>query len=139
MVDYNNITVLKISNKELTELPDDIDKYTNLEKLNCSYNKITSLDNLPPTLKELNCRVNQITSLDNLPPKLEVLYCQDAGKNITLKINNIRHQYKNSECGVYCIYFLTSLLEGQSFENIIKNIVSDDRMNAKRKEFFAKV
>jgi hypothetical protein len=64
---------------------------------------------------------------------------QDAGKNITLKINNIRHQYKNSECGVYCIYFLTSLLEGQSFENIIKNIVSDDRMNAKRKEFFAKV
>lgn len=64
---------------------------------------------------------------------------QNFGKNITLKINNIRHQYKNSECGVYCIYFLTSLLEGQSFENIIKKIMSDDKMHAKRKEFFAKV
>jgi hypothetical protein len=64
---------------------------------------------------------------------------QETGKHITIKINNVRHQYKNSECGVYCIYFLTSLLEGHRFENIIKNIVSDDKMNAKRKEFFAKV
>jgi hypothetical protein len=61
------------------------------------------------------------------------------GKTITLKINDVRHQYKNSECGVYCIYFLTSLLEGHRFENIIKKIVSDDKMNDKRKEFFAKV
>jgi hypothetical protein len=61
------------------------------------------------------------------------------GKTITLKINDVRHQYKNSECGVYCIYFLTSLLAGHTFENIIKNIVSDDKMNYKRKEFFAKI
>jgi hypothetical protein len=39
----------------------------------------------------------------------------ELGYNIKIKINNIRHQYKNSECGVYCIYFLTSLLEGKSF------------------------
>ena len=61
------------------------------------------------------------------------------GYNMQMKINNIRHQYKNSECGVYCIYFLTSLLEGKKFEEIIKNIISDDKMNAKRKDFFAKV
>lgn len=59
--------------------------------------------------------------------------------NIEIKINNIRHQYKNSECGVYCIYFLTSLLEGKTFDNIIKNIISDDNMNAKRKHFFSKI
>lgn len=60
------------------------------------------------------------------------------GYNMEIKVNNVRHQYKNSECGVYCIYFLTSLLEGKTFEEIIRNIVSDDRMNAKRGEFFAK-
>lgn len=60
------------------------------------------------------------------------------GYNMEIKVNNVRHQYKNSECGVYCIYFLTSLLEGATFEEIIKNIISDDRMNAKRSTFFAK-
>jgi hypothetical protein len=63
----------------------------------------------------------------------------ELGYNMQMKINNIRHQYKNSECGVYCIYFLTSLLEGKTFEEIIRNIVSDDKMNAKRNDFFAKV
>lgn len=59
--------------------------------------------------------------------------------NVDIKINNVRHQYKNSECGVYCIYFLTSLLDGEkSFENIIQNIVSDDDMNAKRNDYFNK-
>ena len=94
MTDYS-ITELDISNKDLTELPKDIAKYTNLKILNCSFNQITSLDNLPlrleilycwnnnitsldnlpPTLKELNCSYNQIINLDNLPPSLKVLYC----------------------------------------------------------------
>ena len=55
---------------------------------------------------------------------------------IQVKVNNIRHQYKNSECGVYCIYFLTSMLDGKTFEEVINNIISDDKMNAKRKDFF---
>ena len=58
------------------------------------------------------------------------------GHNLKIKINNKRHQYKNSECGMYCIYFLTSLLEGKTFNNIIKNIVDDDTMNSKRQHFF---
>ena len=63
----------------------------------------------------------------------------ELGYNMQIKLNNVRHQYKNSECGVYCLYFLTSLLEGKSFDEIIKNIISDDKMNAKRKDFFAKI
>lgn len=63
----------------------------------------------------------------------------ELGHNVDIKINNVRHQYKNSECGVYCIYFLTSLLDGEkSFENIIENIVKDDDMNAKRNDYFNK-
>ena len=63
----------------------------------------------------------------------------ELGHNVNININNVRHQYKNSECGVYCIYFLTSLLDGEkSFENIVENIVKDDDMNAKRSEYFNK-
>ena len=89
MIDYN-IKELHISSKELTELPDNIDKYTNLEILYCGNNQITNLDNLPnsqqagyedkplglpPTLEILDCSNNEITSLDNLPPTLVILSC----------------------------------------------------------------
>jgi len=61
MVDYN-ITEVYLTSNELTDLPDDICKYTNLEFLDCSDNQITSLDNLPHNLEELRCSYNQLTS-----------------------------------------------------------------------------
>ena len=60
-MDYSSITELDLSNKGLTKLPD-LSKYTNLKKLNCSSNQITSLDNLSLTLIELYCSNNQIIS-----------------------------------------------------------------------------
>jgi Leucine-rich repeat (LRR) protein len=56
--------ILDISYKGLTELPD-LSKYINLQKLDCSRNQLTSLDNLPSTLTGLDCRDNQLISLDN--------------------------------------------------------------------------
>jgi hypothetical protein len=64
---------------------------------------------------------------------------EDLGKPIEIKINKTRHQYKNSECGVYCIYFITSLLDGKNFDEVVNNIISDDDMNAKRSKFYNKV
>jgi hypothetical protein len=61
------------------------------------------------------------------------------GKSLTIKVNKQRHQYKNSECGVYCIYFITSLLAGDKFTGITQNIINDDKMNSKRNDFFIKV
>ena len=58
--------------------------------------------------------------------------------NIKIKINKVRHQYKNSECGMYCIYFITSLLDGKSFKNVVQTIVDDDTMNEKRNDFYNK-
>ena len=63
----------------------------------------------------------------------------EIGHKIKIKLNNVRHQYKNSECGVYCIYFLTSLLDGKKFNNIIKNIVDDDTINTYREKYFIKL
>lgn len=62
----------------------------------------------------------------------------ELGHQVEMKVNRKRHQYKNTECGVYCIYFLTSFLAGRAFEDIVSDIIGDDKMFEKRKDFFAK-
>jgi hypothetical protein len=66
---------------------------------------------------------------------------KDKNNNIKMKIkiNQNRHQYKNSECGMYCIYFITSLLDGKTFETIVQTIIDDDTMNGKRNDFYNKL
>ena len=51
-------------------------------------------------------------------------------------VNKFRHQYKGSECGVYSCNFIIEQLEGKSFDQVVKTIIPDDKMNARRKEFF---
>ena len=62
--------------------------------------------------------------------------------NFTFHINSVRHQYKNTECGVYCIWFIVSLLESKNSENkyfeLINNIIKDDKMQEFREKFFIK-
>ena len=82
-----------------------------------------------------------------IEPNLEVVVLmnklkkqgENLGNKLTIKINKNRHQYKNSECGMYCIYFITSLLDGKTFENVVQKIVDDDTMNGKRADFFNKI
>ena len=68
-MDYSNITEVDLSSKGLTKLPD-LSIYTNLKKLNCSTNKLTTLYNLRQTIEKLYCSGNKITSPDNLPPTI---------------------------------------------------------------------
>jgi hypothetical protein len=51
--------------------------------------------------------------------------------------NDIRHQRKGSECGMYCLYVIICLLRGKSFYTICKNIVDDDTMNTFRDILYA--
>jgi len=51
--------------------------------------------------------------------------------------NDIRHQRKGSECGMYCLFCIICLLRGRSFYTICKNIVDDDIMNSFRDILFA--
>ena len=62
-VDYESLTTLDISNKNLEELPSWVSECKKLENLNCSFNKITLLNNLPQTLNELYCNNNKITNI----------------------------------------------------------------------------
>jgi hypothetical protein len=56
--------------------------------------------------------------------------------NVDYRINNIRHQFKNSECGVYSMNFIIRLLNNESFDNITKNVTNDDYMNNCRNTYF---
>lgn len=76
------------------------------------------------------------------PREVDVLMhrLQQQGKDMGIKLpilaNNVRHQYKNSECGVYSLFFITQLLKGKTFKKLINSPVLDETMNNKRKYFF---
>ena len=55
---------------------------------------------------------------------------------IDIKYNNIRHQFKNSECGVYSVNFIIRLLLDHTFNEIINEKTSDDDINSCRKIYF---
>lgn len=75
-----------------------------------------------------------------LPPPAEVSVflerCKEQGCE-TILYNDIRHQRKDSECGMYCLYTIICLLKGRSFQNVCMDIVKDDTMNAFRDILFA--
>ena len=62
--------------------------------------------------------------------------CKKIGKQMKINITSNRHQYGNSECGVYCTHFIISLLEGESFEKLTKTRIPDDVMNTYRSKYF---
>jgi hypothetical protein len=53
-----------------------------------------------------------------------------------VKINTIKHQYGNSECGVYAMYYIVQRLSGNSFKTITSNIIKDNEIKKFRKHFF---
>ena len=75
-----------------------------------------------------------------LPPPAEIGHflerCKEQGCE-TVLYNDIRHQRKDSECGMYCLYTIICLLKGRSFQEICMDVVKDDTMNAFRDVLFA--
>ncbi len=55
---------------------------------------------------------------------------------LDIQFNTHRHQYKNSECGVYSVNFILRLLKGETFDQICQNKTSDDKVNECRKVYF---
>lgn len=63
-------------------------------------------------------------------------YCKKQNAHVRALYNKRRHQYKNSECGVYSISFILNLLNGKSFNEIVGNDYPDDNVNLCRKKYF---
>lgn len=75
-------------------------------------------------------------------PTARITKLMDTLKNVCngkSDYNKFRHQYKNSECGVYSINFIARMLAGQSLEKISQTRISDDDVNACRQVYFRDV
>ena len=84
--------------------------------------------------------LNTITNIsDNVLTLKNNVNCKNC-KYIFMKsfrtfYNNNRFQFKNSECGVYSMHFIEEFLNGKDFEEIVSDIIHDDKINKKRKIF----
>ena len=79
------------------------------------------------------------------PPKevkqlVERLIEQGKKNNIKIdyKQNKVRHQFKESECGVYSMHFIENMLEGKSFDSYCNSDINDDKMNRLRNKYYVK-
>ena len=61
------------------------------------------------------------------------------GKDIQYFLNKKRHQFKESECGIYSINFIERLLNNEPFEDISLNVTKDDDMFLNRDKYFINV
>jgi len=52
--------------------------------------------------------------------------------------NKVRHQYKNSECGIYSINFIENMLNGVGFNTFCEKKIPDDKMETFRNRYFIK-
>ena len=73
-----NETTLNLYNLNISDLTG-VRYFVNLTFLNCSFNQLTSLPNLPNNLQQLNCGYNNINNLSALPSSLQVLNCNNNG------------------------------------------------------------
>lgn len=54
-----------------------------------------------------------------------------------VQTNTFRHQFKNTECGIYSMYFIATMLNGErSYEDFVQNGLNDTQMNAYRHTFY---
>lgn len=76
---------------------------------------------------------------DDIPKQLLKL-CENVKEQSDNKykifVNKKVHQRGNSECGMYCLYFIIQLLNGTHFDTFQTERVPDEKMEKLRKEYF---
>ena len=83
---------------------------------------------------------------DPAPPEIKKLInrIKEQGLNLKHKINfkvdsneGIEHQYGNTECGIYSIFFIVHMLEDKVTDHYLKtHILKDEYMHKFRKIYF---
>ena len=68
--------------------------------------------------------------------EIQKQYKDLRNEEIEFLYNDIQHQKKNTECGIYCIHFITTMLEGVDFKEYIQEIKDDAFMQKFRSYFF---
>jgi hypothetical protein len=91
------------------------------------YNSQINVGNVVSDINKLGDKQLKQKYLNKFSKKLE---------DFDIRFNNIQHQFKNSECGVYSINFILRLVKDESFDEIINNVTKDDKMNECRQTYF---
>lgn len=80
---------------------------------------------------------------DKMPRRVDkfvkAVESQSKAQGLPLKeyVNDISHQWGKSECGIYCLYMITSMLEkGNTPQKFMGNRISDSFIASQRKHFF---
>ena len=64
---------------------------------------------------------------------------KEYGNKVEAFHNKHRHQFGNSECGMYSLNLILELLEGRDFRDICKDNIKDEKVNKLRNIFFRNV
>ena len=102
-----------------------ISMFINIKKKSIFF--FDSTGDKPP--KEINVFVKRLKEQGlNLKPKINFKYDSNEG---------VEHQYGNTECGVYSLYFIVHMLEDKTTEHYLKtHILKDEYINKFRKIYF---
>ena len=79
---------------------------------------------------------------DDAPPEIHTLVKRiqqqsaKIGPKYVYKYNKTRHQYGNSECGMYSLYFLVHLIREKAFDTFNTERIKDKYVENLRKKYF---
>ena len=71
----------------------------------------------------------------NLVDKLQEQFKAIKGTTLDFLYNDIQHQKGNTECGIYCLHFLETMLKGTDFEEHIQS-KNDDKYMEKFRDYY---
>lgn len=145
------IDFAKLSNKK-------INSFRLKEAINKRKNKIGVVFNTDPSFRGgqhwicafIDLENNEINFFDsygsngNYPEEIQAFFSKviEEAKllniSLNIKTNVVRHQFKNSECGVYCLKFIADRLT-KDFESLVKVPIPDDVVNKERWTRFFRV
>ena len=81
---------------------------------------------------------------DDIPEEIEILTnrIQQQGKTLGIdlvfdKNHPFEHQMEDTECGIYCIYFITSMIKKPDFSLFKKKQITDKEMENYRRIYFS--
>lgn len=132
---------------------EDLCKFDLKTEINNGKKKIAVIFNLDPHYKSgshwvalfVNCNLKEIYYFDSYGDKCPTNIRRLArtiqnqsdllGRKYKFFSNKKRHQYGNSECGIYCLYFIMQLLQDVKFSRFNKKINDIDMENLRKKYF----
>ena len=126
----------------------------NILELNKKYNSFSVVFNTDPSTKSGEHWTCMYVDMKGIKDKPSIYYFDSIGdkpsENINKLIkklkkqnnklnyhyNDIQHQHGNTECGIYVLHFIISMIKGKSFGNYIKYKKSDKFIEKFRNIYF---